>query len=123
MANVLNTRNRRVRPFAIAAFALALAAGTTPSAQQQQKQEEAPRFDSETGVSLVSVDVVVRDGKGNVVRGLTANDFAVTEDGRPQKISSFFFEEISADAAPGSSNVQLLDGLEDKVRAEAAKAA
>jgi VWFA-related protein len=122
MANALNTHNRRLRPFAIAAFALVLAAGTTPSAQQQQKQEEPPRFDSETSVSIVSVDVVVRDSLGNVVRGLTAKDFAISEDGKPQKISTFSFQEIATTADPGASNVQLLDGLEEKVRAEAAKA-
>ncbi len=122
MANALHIRNHRVRPFAVAAFALALAAGTTPSAQQQQKQEEPPRFDSETGVSIVSVDVVVRDSLGNVVRGLTAKDFAISEDGKPQKISTFSFQEIATTADPGASNVQLLEGLEEKVRAEAAKA-
>src|SRR5215204_84132 len=123
MVNVLDTRKRHRRPFTIAALVFALAAGTTgPSAQQQQQQAEPPRFDSSTGVSIVSVDVVVRDSLGNVVRGLTAKDFIVSEDGKPQKIETFSFQEIATDAAPATSNVQLLDGLEDKVRAEAAKA-
>lgn len=100
---------------------LALAAGMgQPSAQQ--KPPETPRFESFTAITVVSVDVVVRDADGNVVRGLTANDFVVSEDGRPQKVETFSFQEISA-TAPGAPDMKLLDGLEDKVRAEAARAA
>ena len=80
-----------------------------------------PRFESSASVTVVSVDVVVRDSSGNVVRGLTAKDFVVSEDGKPQRIDTFSFQEISA-AAPGTPDIQLLDGLEDKVRAEAARA-
>jgi VWFA-related protein len=140
MITVRHTRTRRVvasgfsrtnggppkgghygRHFAVSALVLALAAGSAgPSAQQQPPDQ--PRFESSTGVTIVSVDVVVRDSAGNVVRGLTAKDFIVSEDGKPQQISTFSFQEIAA-AAPGSqANIQLLDGLEDKVRAEAAKA-
>ena len=41
----------------------------------------------------VVVDVVVRDRSGAIVRGLTAGDFEVREDNRPQQIRSFDFEE------------------------------
>ena len=40
------------------------------------------------------VNVVVRDKGGNVVRGLTRDDFAVTEDDKPQVVTSFDFEEL-----------------------------
>lgn len=40
-------------------------------------------------VKLVSVFTNVTDAKGAIVGGLTKDDFAVTEDGRPQKISVF----------------------------------
>jgi VWFA-related protein len=39
--------------------------------------------------SLVSSDLLVLDERGNAVTGLTANDFAVTEDGTPQKVGMF----------------------------------
>jgi len=65
---------------------------------------------------------VVRNSAGEVVRGLTAKDFIVQEDGKPQRIDTFSFNEITA-APAGATEVQLLDGLEDKVRVEAARAA
>lgn len=46
---------------------------------------------------IVYVDVVVRDGAGNVVRGLAEKDFKLLEDGKPQKIS--FFADHTHDAA------------------------
>jgi VWFA-related protein len=69
---------------------------------------------------VVSVDVVVRDGSGAVVRGLTAADFEVTEDGKPQAVSSFTFEEIS-DAPKGATTVDLLAGAEARVTDSAAR--
>ena len=41
----------------------------------------------------VLVDAVVRDKKGQLVRGLQATDFRVWEDGKEQAISSFFTEQ------------------------------
>jgi VWFA-related protein len=51
---------------------------------------------------LVVETVVVKDKNGNPVEGLTANDFAVTEDGAPQTIRFFEFQKLPgvADAAP-----------------------
>jgi Ca-activated chloride channel family protein len=40
-------------------------------------------------VKLVSVFVNVTDGNGAIVGGLTRDDFALTEDGRPQQIAVF----------------------------------
>jgi VWFA-related protein len=42
---------------------------------------------------LVFVDVVVRDRSGQVIRGLTQQDFKIEEDGKPQKVD--FFEACS----------------------------
>lgn len=42
-----------------------------------------------SGVSVIEVYAAVVDQKGEPVRGLTASDFQVLEDGRPQKIAVF----------------------------------
>ena len=49
-----------------------------------------------SGTELVLVNVVVRDRSGAVVRGLSRDDFSVAEDGRPQTVTSFDFEELDA---------------------------
>src|SRR4030095_15188221 len=77
-----------------------------PVAQQQKP----PVFRS--GLELVSVDVVVRDRNGAVVRGLTAADFEVREDGIPQKVTTFVFQEIDDKAAPAGS-VDLLADIQE----------
>ena len=57
-----------------------------------------------SGTELVLVNVVVRDKDGNVVRGLTRDDFAVTEDDKPQLVTSFDFEELDkVDAAAAAA--------------------
>ncbi len=52
-----------------------------------QEPRDVPTFPA--AVELVTVDAVVLDGKGQPVRGLTAQDFTLFEDGRPQAIVSF----------------------------------
>ena len=83
-----------------AALALTLVTGQSRiAAQQPQQQGTADQpFSLVTNVNIVSVDVVVRDSSGNIVRGLTAKDFTVLEDGKPQKIETFSFQEIADDA-------------------------
>lgn len=75
-------------------------------------QQKPPVFRGNTQV--VSVDVIVRDGSGNVVRGLTEADFEVLEDGKAQTISSFTFEEIS-DKAQAAAGVELLGAAETRL--------
>jgi VWFA-related protein len=53
-------------------------------------------------VVLVQLNVAVTDNKGNYVTGLRPEDFVVTEDTLPQKISTF---EESSGADPGSNEV------------------
>src|SRR5688572_6498258 len=84
------------------------AALTTVTAQDQ------PTF--RTGTQIVSVDVIVRDGSGNIVRGLTEKDFTITEDGRPQSIQTFAFEELANDLAPLAPTGPILQDLEARVR-------
>jgi VWFA-related protein len=78
--------------------------GASPRAQAPQRP--APIFRS--GTELVTVNVVVRDKNGTVVRNLTQDDFIVSEDDKGQQITSFDFEELdhvetpAADATPAT---------------------
>jgi VWFA-related protein len=117
------------RPFALS-LAAALLVAAVPAAQpfdplravpsdvegQQPQPQKRPVFRGNTQV--VSVDVIVRDGSGGVVRGLTAADFEVTEDGKPQEISSFTFEEIS-DKPAAAKTIDLLAGAETRLAEDA----
>ena len=93
----------------------ATATSTSPSAQQQ------PVFRSR--LNLVSVDVIVRDKSGAVVRNLTASDFEVREDGKAQQITNFNFEEITDKAVPAVQSADLLAGVEQKLAEDSKRAA
>jgi VWFA-related protein len=47
-------------------------------------------------VRLHNLDVVVTEAKGNPVRGLTIEDFIVTEDGAPQRITNYSVYDVSS---------------------------
>jgi VWFA-related protein len=51
--------------------------------------EEPYRFGEVVEVQLVNVEAWVTDGKGNPVKGLTAADFEILEDGQPVEITHF----------------------------------
>ena len=70
----------------------------TASPHAQAPRQPATVFRS--GTELVLVNVVVRDKSGAVVRGLTRDDFAITEDDKPQTVTSFDFEELDKADAP-----------------------
>ena len=97
---------------ALAVFAL------TTHAQSQSDQR--PVFRG--GTSIVSVDVTVRDASGNIVRGLTANDFIVTEDGKPQQIQTFTFQEVAHDAPAGTQTAAVLGDVAARLREETQRA-
>jgi VWFA-related protein len=52
-----------------------------------------------TGVDLVALNVVVTDGKQSFVNGLTADNFAVFEDGIRQEVSYFAAGDVPLDLA------------------------
>jgi len=84
-------------------FTLILAAGlaSAPYGAAGPVQQTPPPAVFRGGTELVLVNVVVRDKNGNVVRGLTRDDFAVVEDNKPQIVTSFDFEEL--DRAPAAA--------------------
>ena len=69
-----------------ATVALMVAAGWTagPAARQQPQAapQQAPRQVFRSARELISVDVIVRDRSGAIVRGLAAADFEVKGGGR-----------------------------------------
>ena len=63
-------------------------------AAQQQPAPQAPVADQppvtfRVEVNYVEVDAFITDAQGNVVTNLTASDFELLEDGKPQKVASF----------------------------------
>jgi VWFA-related protein len=105
---------QRLLPISLAA---ALFTALVPAIDAQAPQQpapsraEGPRQVFRANTQLVSVDVIVRDNSGAVVRGLTAADFEVLEDGKAQEIRSFSFEEIS-DHPKGIESAELLAGAQ-----------
>ena len=69
-------------------------------AQQQNQRASLPetgRPTFTTRSNLVIVDVTVRDKAGKIIEGLKQSDFAVLEDGKPQKIAVFEYQKLSSD--------------------------
>ncbi len=84
---------RRLR--AASVLAILLGGGLPGAAQAQQQQNGAGTFTLKVQSDIVLTNVVVRDRKtGEVVKRLTANDFTVLENGKPQKIASFDYQNV-----------------------------
>src|SRR6476646_5698440 len=73
-------------------------ANQSPAGASQQQpadqQQQPPTI--RRGINYVSVDVIVTDKDGNPVVDLTQNDFAVTEDGKPQTVDTFSIVKLDA---------------------------
>ena len=82
----------RVSIIVVACTAAAVAARQAPS--------EPPRF--RVAVDVVSIDAVVTDRQGEVVRDLTAADFEVFQDGKRQKVTVAQFVPVITVAAPAA---------------------
>jgi VWFA-related protein len=115
--NLMRSSFLRYVPIITTVLVAATATSTSPFAQQQSQ----PVFRSR--LNLVSVDVIVRDKSGAVVRNLTAADFEVREDGKAQEITNFNFEEITDKAVPALQSADLLAGVEEKLAEESKRAA
>lgn len=67
--------------------------GGSPGLAQQQAPDGTYTLKVQTDIVLTNV--VVRDKKtGEVVKGLKASDFTILENGKPQKIESFDYENV-----------------------------
>ena len=105
-------------PGLLCALALAALAAQTLQSQDATQAPQPPTFRAEA--SLVRVDVTVVDRHGEPVTTLTADDFAVQEDGVSQTVQSFKF--VSADGQPPSGDdVSLAIRSPEHAAAEAAR--
>ncbi|HUB19993.1 MAG TPA: VWA domain-containing protein [Acidobacteriaceae bacterium] len=91
---------------ALALTLAALAQDQAPSQDQQQTQRQGSTFTLKVNSDLVLTNVVVRDKKtGQLVKGLTEKDFTITEDGKPQHIISFDFENVDEAAVLNEATI------------------
>ncbi|HYN10220.1 MAG TPA: VWA domain-containing protein [Vicinamibacterales bacterium] len=91
---------RTARQFCCAGAALILL-GAVPSRSLhgQNQQPAAPQATFRATTALVEVDVIAFDDKGRFVPGLTADDLALLEDGKPQTIQQFYMVTHDGTAA------------------------
>jgi VWFA-related protein len=95
---------KELRPLAVALSLLLSALSPTPA--QQPRGQRPPADDDDEAVArittnLVQLDAVVLDKDGRQVSDLTAEDFEVSEDGRPQKVTNFSYV-LNAEGAPAA---------------------
>lgn len=102
MADMLSLRALRAVKSAIglALCASILAAQQPPAAAPDAST---PDVVFKVTTTLVQVDAVVTDSKGHYVTGLTADDFAIFEDGKPQKITNFSYVKVGSAIPAGSA--------------------
>ncbi len=60
---------------------------TTVQARAVRRGESQPTF--RAGIDLVTFGVTAVDRKGNLITDLTADDFEILEDGKPQAVRYF----------------------------------
>ncbi len=73
-------------------FSTCLSVAITRAQTQQSTSDSAVVIRATT--RLVQVDVVVTDGAGHPVKDLSAKDFIISEDGKPQKVSFFSVHQL-----------------------------
>lgn len=78
----------------------------TPDNQGRAAQQTQGGYTLSVNANIVLTNVVVRDRKtGALVKGLKASDFQILEDGKPQKIASFDYENVDEAATLAEKTV------------------
>lgn len=94
-------------------LALLFAVAQPVVAQETEAQDPLSRISETVDIRVINVDVVVTDRKGNIVEGLTADDFEVLENGKPQRITNFY--EVSSREL--EAQLEQIEGESEKARA------
>jgi VWFA-related protein len=81
------------------------APASTGTTIQQQGGSQSQTFTLRVDSQIVLTNVVVRDKKGAVIRDLKASDFTILENNKPQKISSFDFQNVDQAARLNEATV------------------
>jgi VWFA-related protein len=87
-----------MRPVTVVVVCASVCAALAVHAQQPQEPDPAVQGQEpfRAGVDVIQLDVSVLDSDGHPVAGLTAADFTVRENGRPQQIVSVSYVEAAA---------------------------
>jgi len=86
---------------------------TQPPAAQQDPQQKPPTFKS--AINFVRVDVIVSDDKGNPILDLKQDEFAVSEDGKAQRIETFSVVKIDPlDQVDGPTNGEIRSVVDEE---------
>jgi VWFA-related protein len=81
-------------------------ASRTPDNQGVTAQQTPGGYTLSVNANIVLTNVVVRDRKtGALVKGLKASDFQILENGKPQKIASFDYENVDEAASLAEKTV------------------
>ena len=106
---------------AVAVVLIAAVGAAVTAWGQQPAPSPGPSFRVE--VNYVELDATVTDAQGNVVTTLTADDFEVLEDGRPQKVTAFSLVDLPIERAerplfaaqPIEADVQSNEQIEGRI--------
>lgn len=125
-----------LKRYPIIVLLLALFCSQLPAQNKKNQKEETDKAQTtfKVPVNVIVVNVTVSDKNGNPVSDLTANDFKVFEEGKPQAIQTFAmesYEPAPAEAAktqerpsaqtgmmPGSSRPRLISLVIDDITAK-----
>ena len=101
---------KKLRPLAVALSLLLSALSPTPARQTQPPPDDTDEEAvARITTNLVQLDAVALDKQGRQVTDLTAEDFEVSEDGRPQKITNFSYVS-NGERAPAAPKARPAEG-------------
>ncbi len=102
-------------PFGMVLALVVLNLTVEPTLRAQQSSAEVPSITFRTNTRLVLVDVVVTDKKGQPVTSLKAEDFAVEENGKKQKVSILVPPGTAPQVAPTPAPAGILSNHPEHV--------